>query len=113
MKKLLTIALLFYSVLSFSQSVNNGIALIPEPVSMKTGAGKFSLPQTIQVQAPSDPSLKQALLFLTDRLSVPTGRKVKVSSASPTASIRLQLNKPMIDKIGSEGYTLSATSKNI
>jgi hexosaminidase len=113
MKKLLTIALLFYSVLSFSQSVNNGIALIPEPVSMKTGAGNFSLPQTIQVQAPSDPSLKQALLFLTDRLSVPTGRKVKVSSASPTASIRLQLNKPMIDKIGSEGYTLSVTSKNI
>jgi hexosaminidase len=96
--------------LSFSQS---NIAIIPEPSSIKTGAGNFTLPQNITIEAPSQPDMKQVVWILKDRLSVPTGSKVAVSNTLPNATIRLVLHTQPDNKMGKEGYSLSVTTKNI
>lgn len=89
-------------------------SLIPAAVSLQVNTGQFNLPQTILVEAPDRPDLKQALLDLTTRLTVPTGHTLHINKQSnPSATIRLILN-PTADKIiGNEGYTLTITPKNV
>jgi len=102
---------LWFSFASSAQT--NGIAIIPEPVSWSKKNGQFVLPQNIVIEASSKPEIKQAVAFLKDRLSIPTGSKVTISSAASTAPIRLILNEKTDAKIGNEGYTLSVTPKKI
>ncbi|MFL5809811.1 MAG: beta-N-acetylhexosaminidase [Flavisolibacter sp.] len=112
MKSLLLCFSILISIVSFSQDKNE-IAIIPEPVSLSLKAGKFVLPPIVLIQAPNDPALKQGISFLSNRISVPTGRTVKTASNLPGASIKLLLNKTSNNKIGSEGYTLTVTPKTI
>ncbi len=97
----------FLSVASFSQSSNTTIAIIPEPVSVTQSSGKFTLPQNVVIEAGSQPEMKQVVAFLKDRLSIPTGRQVTVSTAAPTATVRLIVNQKADAAIGKEGYQLS------
>jgi hexosaminidase len=110
MRKITALILFCISTASYGQS---NIAIIPEPVSIKTGVGNFALPQNITIEAPSQPEMKQVIAVLKDRLSVPTGCTVSVSNSSPNATIRLVLNKTADPKMGKEGYGLSVTAKNI
>jgi hexosaminidase len=110
MRKITALILFCISTASYGQS---NIAIIPEPVSIKTGVGNFALPQNITVEAPAQPEMKQVIAVLKDRLSVPTGCTVSVSNSSPNATIRLVLNKTADPKMGKEGYGLSVTAKNI
>jgi hexosaminidase len=98
--------------IAFSQSANEGIAVIPEPVSVTKTSGQFVLPQKVSVEASSRPEMKQVVAFLKDRLSVTAGN-VTVAATLPTAAIRLQLNSTADNNIGKEGYTLLVTPKNI
>jgi len=112
MKKLFFLLYLFsVSLTSFSQATS--IAIIPEPVTWSKKAGQFVLPQQVVIEASSKPEMKQAVAFLKDRLSTPTGSKVTVSAAASTAPIRLILNEKADAKIGKEGYTLSVTPAKI
>lgn len=110
-------ALLFFSGFLFSASImgqnKKEIAIIPEPVSLTVTNGRFSLPQTVVIEAGTQPELKQTVAFLTQRLSVPTGRQVQVSNAASSATIRLMLNKTADKAIGKEGYQLSVTPSQI
>lgn len=112
MKKILGLLLLcLVYVASFGQT---DIAVIPEPVSITTHDGHFTLPATIIIEAPGRPELAQTVAFLKDRLSSSTGYIVRVAhTSSSDASIRLELNKTRDQQIGKEGYTLSVTPKNI
>ncbi|MDB5210244.1 MAG: beta-N-acetylhexosaminidase [Sediminibacterium sp.] len=110
MRKMAFLLGICISTFSFSQST---IAIIPEPVSLKTGSGNFVLPQSISIESPSNPEMKQVIAVLKDRLAVPTGSTVTVSNASANATIRLLLNKTVDEKMGKEGYALSVTPKNI
>lgn len=101
------------SLAAFSQTSKTGIAIIPEPVTVVKNAGQFSLPENVVIEAGTQPEIRQLLAFLKDRLSIPTGRKVTVSNASPTATIRLLLNKTADNTIGAEGYQLSVTPTTI
>ena len=113
MKKLVSLLLCsFLSAATFAQNQTE-VAIIPEPVSITRGTGQFVLPQNITIEAGDQPELKQTIAFLKDRLSVPTGRQVNVSNASPDATIRLVLNKTADNAIGKEGYQLSVTPTNI
>ena len=103
---------LFISVIAFSQN-NTGIAIIPEPVNMVKNTGNFSLPQSITIDAGSAPELKETVSALKNYLSKPTGLHVAVSSAAPTATVRLILNKSNNAAIGTEGYELSVLPKQI
>ncbi|MES2329161.1 MAG: family 20 glycosylhydrolase [Bacteroidota bacterium] len=110
MRKMAALLGICISTFSFSQST---IAIIPEPVSVKAGAGNFVLPQSISIEAPANQEMKQVIAVLKDRLTVPTGSTVAVSNASPNATIRLVLNKTAEEKMGKEGYALSVNPKNI
>ncbi|MBC7923200.1 MAG: family 20 glycosylhydrolase [Ferruginibacter sp.] len=100
-------------VSAHSQSNDPGLAIIPQPVSLTKNAGQFSLPQAVAIEAGTGPELQRVVAFLQDRLAVPTGRRVTVSSASPNATVRLLLNKTAVDAIGQEGYQLSVTPTHI
>lgn len=97
---------------TFSQQANEGIAVIPEPVSVTKTSGQFVLPEKVSIEASSRPEMKQVVAFLKDRLSV-TASNVTVANTLPTAAIRLLLNNTADNRIGKEGYTLSVTPKNI
>jgi hexosaminidase len=108
MKKLLVcICLSWLSVASFGQTGNTPVAIIPEPVSVKQSSGKFTLPQNVVIEAGTQPEVSQVVAHLRDRISVPTGRQVTVSTPAPTATIRLLLNQKPDASIGKEGYQLS------
>jgi len=112
MKKLFFLLCFFsISLTSFSQATS--ITIIPEPVTWSKKAGQFVLPRQVVIEASSKPEMKQAVAFLKDRLSTPTGSKVTVSAAASTAPIRLILNEKADAKIGKEGYTLSVTPAKI
>ena len=109
------IALLFLFVFqtSFAQTTKNAVAIIPEPVSIRTTSGQFLLPQTVVIEAPAQQDLKQVIDVLQNRLQTAAAKKVLISNAAPTAAIHLQLNKKTDNTIGAEGYNLSVTPKSI
>jgi hexosaminidase len=113
MKQIFVFACFFTSIIVYGQNSKPAIAIIPEPVSMTTGAGQFILPKNIVVEAGSQPEMKEVINALKNRVTMAAGGTVSVSNSSPNAALKLVLNK-MADKvIGKEGYKLSVTTKNI
>src|SRR3954465_11896773 len=104
---------LFIAFASFSQNTKTDIAIIPEPVNVVKNAGVFVLPKAITIEAGSQPELRQAIVFLKNHLSVPTGFSVSVSSSAPAATVRLVLNRSQNAEIGKEGYQLSVAPKQV
>ncbi|MGB4399562.1 MAG: family 20 glycosylhydrolase [Daejeonella sp.] len=100
---------LLISINSFSQQIANEIAIIPQPVSVVRGAGQFTLPKNVVIQAESIPDLSHTVAFLRERLSEPTGYRVISVTSSQTPTIKLQLNAQSDSKLGNEGYNLSVT----
>ncbi len=94
-------------------NIDSSIAIIPQPVKLEKKTGSFMLPHTVTIQTVETTELKQTVVDLQKRLSVPTGYKVLISGNMPTAVIQLMLNKPNDGVLGDEGYTLSVTSKQI
>ena len=90
------------------------IAIIPEPVSLTKGEGHFVLPENVAIHATVAADLKQAISFLQERLSQPTGSYVSTTTGSTaTAQIRLILNEKENHLLGTEGYQLSVTPSHI
>jgi len=93
-------------------SVSQGeeISIIPAPVSIIKGEGHFVLPENVTIQSPANTELKQAVAFLQERLSIPTGSFVSnVSVPTATATIKLLINDRANPVLGKEGYQLSIT----
>ncbi|HVX27917.1 MAG TPA: family 20 glycosylhydrolase [Parafilimonas sp.] len=112
MKKLfLFICLIVISATAFC--IDSSIAIVPQPVKMEQKQGSFILPHNIIIQTVETTDLKQTLVDLQKKLSVPTGYKVSVSANNPSAVIKLILNKTEITTLGNEGYTLSVAPKTI
>ena len=111
------IFLFFFSFLiqlpGFGQKNTTSIAIIPEPVSMVKTKGVFYMPKNILIEASSKPELKEILVILKDRFSIPTGLPVTVKKFAPTATIRLILNKTKDITLGEEGYRLIISPKQI
>ena len=97
---------------AFSQTPS-GISIIPQPVSLVKGAGHFTLPKSVIIEAADIPDLKHTVSILRERLSEPTGYRVISVNSSATPNIQLLLN-PLTDaKLGNEGYQLSVTSTQV
>ena len=107
------LCLCFCSLHSICQTSKDQIAIIPQPVKMVTSAGHFSLPGKIIIQSPSQPGMKEVIVFLKDRLTVPTGKVVTTVNTSSAATIKLLLNSKADEVIGKEGYHLAVTPANI
>ena len=99
--------LLFLTVLSAHAQV----ALIPQPVSVQTGKGTFTLPRTVTV-AYNQPAAATVAGQLSQKLSGPTGYAVR-AQAGRKGTIQLSLNASPDPKLGREGYTLDVTPKNV
>lgn len=113
MKKFALLAAILMSMTGFSQSSQQTISIIPEPVSMTTNNGRFTLPQRISIEAGSQPELKQTVAILKEHLTVPTGYTASVSPSAGNATIRLVLNSSADKTLGNEGYNLTVTPANI
>src|SRR6185312_4051962 len=109
-KLLVTLLTAALGLPAFSQESSGALTLIPEPVSQQLGAGHFTLPTSIVVEAPAQPELGHTLEELKSRLGTPTGYPVTMThDAHANATIRLLLNRNTDATLGNEGYTLVST----
>ena len=89
------------------------IAIIPEPVSLKRGTGRFILEKEPEVEAPNTPEVQYVLNFLKDRLGTPTGARFDIEERESNPDIRLQLLASRDTLLGKEGYRLSVTPQRV
>lgn len=93
---------------------NSEIAIIPEPVRLLKQTGHFVLPNNITIQVGKSLALKQTVAFLQERLSIPTGYHVNtVSPPTTNATIKLIINDTEDATLGTEGYHLNVTPKQV
>ncbi len=94
------------------------ISIIPAPVSLQADPGHFVLPKTVTIETPGSATAQEelgvALRGLKAHLSLPTGYSVTIGSKpNSSATIKLLLNKTADTTLGSEGYHLTVSTKNI
>jgi len=94
--------------------IPNPLDLIPAPVNLAVNSGRFTLPNTILIEAQDQNSIGPVLGDLKTRLSQPTGYSVTVTTQpASNATIRLVLNKKPEPTLGTEGYYLSVGTGSI
>jgi hexosaminidase len=115
MKRLSLLSLCcFFTFLSFAQGGKSGLAIIPEPVSVITSDGEFTLPKHILIEAGAGTDTKLVSTWLRDKLTASTGLTVTVKNTfSVPATIKLSLNTTADPELGKEGYTLRVGKKGI
>ena len=96
-----TLFLLFITVTMHAQIASSQLGLIPEPVSVRTSKGQFTLPAQVVIAAPNVAGMKEVTNTLSHRLATATGSKVTTTASSPAASIQMELNNVKDNKIGS------------
>ena len=108
----LILSTLLLSVTSVAQSNPQNIALIPLPVSMQATGGSFILPSQIVVGSNNQsPEVQQVIKQFSDKISKSTGYSIQAGSNQPTISFNLN---PVADTVlGTEGYHLTVTDKDI
>jgi hexosaminidase len=109
MKKLLIIPSLFLILTAFGQA--GELSIIPQPAEMQPGTGSFRLKGGTIISY-DNPSGKQVAEMLALKLDQASGFIIKVMEGS-RGSIQLNINKEVNSQLGTEGYNLSVTSKNI
>jgi hexosaminidase len=115
MKKVFLLSICcFMATISFAQNNKGTLAIIPEPVSVVTRDGEFTLPKHILIEAGSQAEEKLVTTFLRNKLATATGFAVTVRNAfSAPATIKLQLNTTTDAVLGKEGYQLWVGKKGI
>ncbi|QPH38781.1 beta-N-acetylhexosaminidase [Pedobacter endophyticus] len=89
------------------------IAIIPEPVSLMKKAGTFTLPENVTIQTTKGGDVKQAIIYLTDRIKTATGKFVSTANAANHPTIKLILNTQPDAQLGNEGYKLNVNPTQI
>ncbi|MEO8862505.1 MAG: family 20 glycosylhydrolase [Ginsengibacter sp.] len=107
------VCFIFLSTITFGQVNNTKISIIPQPVSIVENQGYFSLPENIIIESVNKPEMKQVEAFLKERFSTPTSIPVDVKFSAPSATIKLVLNNRADAVLGTEGYQLIVSPKNI
>ncbi|WP_295666640.1 family 20 glycosylhydrolase [uncultured Mucilaginibacter sp.] len=115
MKKVFLLSICcFMASVSFAQNNKGTLAIIPEPVSVVTRDGEYTLPKHILIEAGSQAEEKLVTTFLRNKLTTATGFAVTVRNAfSAPATIKLQLNTNNDAVLGKEGYQLWVGKKGI
>ena len=99
---------------ALAQPGKTGISIIPEPVSVITKDGEFTLPKHILIQAGSQTEEKLVSSFLRGKLAASTGDLVTLRNAfSVPATIKLVLAKKADTVLGKEGYQLWVGKRGI
>lgn len=112
MKKL--IALIFLSglaILSFGQ-VTKKIAIIPQPVEVTETTGTFTLPKAVIITT-TGTGITPVTDYLKKKLATATAVTVTEKAKAPIYTVKLVLNARPEAVLGTEGYHLSVSTKNI
>jgi len=113
MKKLFLFAGLVLSfIIAYSQQ-KSMISVIPEPVSMAAGTGRFTLPADLTIVTGSNAEVKRIAGMLSTTITTATGNHptIKEGSGSTSKSIFLSLSS---DKsIPKEGYRLKVAADGV
>lgn len=111
MKRLLLLCLIAgYYLPGFSQS--SGIALIPQPVSLVEGSGRFELPNELVINLPADPNIRKSAEAFGAQFGLVSGSKVLLgtpATGEPNKSIVVTIDKT----IAKEGYRLKVTTSGV
>ena len=91
MKKAAIIHYRYFKSFHFFRTNINQIAIVPQPVKIEQKTGYFTLPQNITIQTVETTDLKQTVVDLQKKLSVPTGYKVSVSGNAPTRNYKIRV----------------------
>ena len=102
----------FFTCSVFSQTAKE-IAIIPEPVSIKKTQGDFTLPAKVSIYASNPVVLKQPIEVLKQHFKTAAGLIASSGTSASASTISLQLNSTANKSLGSEGYELTVTPKNI
>ena len=87
------------------------LPIIPTPVTLKVGAGTFTLPTQTTLSIPaSQPAVAAVGAYLANALRPATGIEVKTVTTATAAGIQLQLLNPQNTQLGKEGYTVDITT---
>ena len=114
MKKTITLVVAVFAVgLSFGQAGKPAIAIIPQPVSMLTGSGSFTLPANLSIVTDNNPEIKRIAGFLSNILTTATGNPVTVKEGSGNTSQSIFLYVIGDKSIPKEGYRLRVESQGI
>ncbi|MGV3504538.1 MAG: beta-N-acetylhexosaminidase [Adhaeribacter sp.] len=123
MKNLFTLLLLLLSALPFQKAAaqqerqQSGIALIPQPQSLKPGSGSFAVTAKTRIYIdPNDEELRLLAGMLADQLKAYTTLQVPVVAKTGSASSKNAIvltKKPVPQAQGNEGYSLSVRPGNI
>jgi len=108
MKYLLLLLCLCSSLLLRAQ--DNGLSLIPLPVEVRTAAGQYLLTKAATIGY-NKPEARTTAERLARQLNTATG--YGISARSGRGSIQLTLNDTPNDRLGREGYTLTANAKGV
>jgi hexosaminidase len=112
MKKAILLSLFAISThFVFSQKKEKAVSVIPEPVSIKRGAGYYKLPGVITVIIPNKPELKKMTESVLSKLAA-TGKKITLVNGK-SAVIRFELTKIHEEELHEEGYRLSVKPTGI
>ncbi len=117
MKKV-TIATLFILMVFhvFSQDKESTISLIPIPVSVQTGQGKFILTKNSAIELKTkDGDAQRVAGFLSKKLSVATGYKipVKIVNTASRSAGNISLSITQDATLGNEGYKLITNPNSV
>ena len=115
MKKLSLLSVCgLFALLSFGQTDKSGLAVIPQPVSVITKNGRYTLPKHILIQAGPQAGVGLVTNYLRNKLATATGLRVTVRNVfSVPPAIKLALNSKPDTLIGKEGYRLRVGKKGI
>ena len=89
-------------------------SIIPIPLKAEYPKGSYSLPYSLTLSGPNDPTLKVAFKVFSEKLKKATGYKLTwVYGDQAKANIRFVLNKLFDSTIGKEGYRLHVDMKGV
>ena len=109
MKNLIT--LLLFLTVSSAYGQNSAINLIPLPVEVQKHNGTFRLSGSTGIVY-NNPDAGNVAEMLASELNKATGFSIKALPGG-SATIGLTLNEKPVSQLGSEGYTLNVSSKNV
>ncbi|SFK86879.1 beta-N-acetylhexosaminidase [Proteiniphilum acetatigenes] len=112
-KGIFILALMLIGISVMGQQRERNIAIIPEPVSLLKKGGHYVLPDEVVISSPADKSTAYVNQLLKEKLSIASGKKVKLTTSATNADIELLLNKTTDREIGSEGYRLHVTPEKV
>ena len=113
MKQLCVLLFLYISIAGFSQSDDQDIALIPQPVSLVKKSGFFILPKQMTIQVGKNADVKKIGMQLAERIMMATGYKVMLNENTEPASNGISLVLSAGKSFPKEGYNLEVNTTNI